>query len=139
MSKFKYNNIKDLVNSIKNNTISEIQAKKDLNALKKTKKAKIKSKHLILRQKELSNLFDDLLEAIPDNNSNSNNNSNNGNVNNNHNNENGNENENEIENENENENKNAIKELNHHFDEIIDKTKSFEKQVKLLGKVETLK
>ena len=33
IGKFKYDNIKDLVNNIKNNTISEIDAKKDLNAL----------------------------------------------------------------------------------------------------------
>ena len=41
---FKYIDIKDLVNNIKNNTISEIDAKKDLNALNEIEKAeKIKS------------------------------------------------------------------------------------------------
>ena len=35
ISEFKYMKIKDLVNSIKDNTISEIDAKKDLNALTK--------------------------------------------------------------------------------------------------------
>ena len=35
IGEFKYDNIKDLVNNIRNNTISEIDAKKDLNALKK--------------------------------------------------------------------------------------------------------
>ena len=35
ISEFKYIKIKDLVNSIKNNTISEIDIKKDLNALTK--------------------------------------------------------------------------------------------------------
>ena len=33
IGEFKYDNIKDLVNDIRNNTISEIDAKKDLNAL----------------------------------------------------------------------------------------------------------
>ena len=82
MGKFKYNDIKDLVNNIRNNTISEIQAKKDLNALNEIKKAEIKSERLIPTQKELLNSFDDLLETISNNNRNSNN-SNNSNVNNN--------------------------------------------------------
>ena len=34
---FKYTDIKDLVNNIRNNTISEIPAKKDLNRLNETK------------------------------------------------------------------------------------------------------
>ena len=38
---FKYIDIKDLVNNIKNNTISEIDAKKDLNTLNKIKNAEI--------------------------------------------------------------------------------------------------
>ena len=33
IGEFKYTDIKDLVNNIKNNTISEINAKKDLNTL----------------------------------------------------------------------------------------------------------
>ena len=37
IGEFKYDNIKDLVNNIKNNTISEIDAKKDLNALNEIK------------------------------------------------------------------------------------------------------
>ena len=45
IGEFKYNDIKDLVNNIKNNTINEIDAKKDLNALSEIKKAgKIKYK-----------------------------------------------------------------------------------------------
>ena len=53
---------------------------------------------------------------------------------------NGNENvnENENENNNENKNKNVIKKLNDYLDEIIDKSKSFEEQIKLLRKVENL-
>ena len=44
IGEFKYIDIKDLVNNIKNNTISEIDAKKDLNALNEIEKAeKIKS------------------------------------------------------------------------------------------------
>ena len=41
IGKFKYNDIKDLVNNIKNNTISEIDAKEDLNTLIKIKKEEI--------------------------------------------------------------------------------------------------
>ena len=41
IGEFKYIDIKDLVNKIKNDTISEIDAKKDLNALNKIKKAEI--------------------------------------------------------------------------------------------------
>ena len=37
IGEFKYIDIKDLVNNIKNNTISEIDAKKDLKELKKNK------------------------------------------------------------------------------------------------------
>ena len=38
---FKYIDIKDLVNNIKNKTIKELDAKKSLNALNKTKNAEI--------------------------------------------------------------------------------------------------
>ena len=38
IGEFKYTDLKDLVNNIKNNTISEINAKKDLNALNEIKK-----------------------------------------------------------------------------------------------------
>ena len=44
---FKDIDIKDLVNNIKDNTISEIDAKKRLNTLNKIKKAEIKHKRLI--------------------------------------------------------------------------------------------
>ena len=64
MGKFKQNDIKDLVYNIRNNTISERQAKRDLNALNEIKKSEIKSKRFILRQKELLNLFDDLFQTI---------------------------------------------------------------------------
>ena len=41
IGEFNYNNIKDLVNGIKNNTISIIDAKKDLNKLIKIKSAEL--------------------------------------------------------------------------------------------------
>ena len=54
-----------MVNNIKKNTISEISAKKGLNALNKIKSAEIiKYKRCTPKQKELSNLFNDLLDTI---------------------------------------------------------------------------
>ena len=53
-----------MVNNIKDNTISEIDAKKRLNTLNKIKNAEIKYKRLIPKQKELLNLFNDLLDTI---------------------------------------------------------------------------
>ena len=41
IGEFKYIDIKDLVNNIKNNTISEIDAKKGSNTLNETKNAEI--------------------------------------------------------------------------------------------------
>ena len=41
IGEFKYIDIKNLVNNIKNNTISEIDAKKDLNALNEIKNAEM--------------------------------------------------------------------------------------------------
>ena len=62
---FKYIDIKDLVNNIKDNTISEIDAKKDLNALNEIKKAEItKYKKHTPGHKKLLNLFDDLSDTI---------------------------------------------------------------------------
>ena len=54
-----------MVNNIKNNTISEIDAKKDLNTLNKIKNAEIrKCRKRTPNHKELLNLFNDLLDAI---------------------------------------------------------------------------
>ena len=53
-------------------------------------------------------------------------------------NENDNDNDNDNENKNKNKNDNIIKQLNHSLDEIIDKTKSFEDQLKSLKKVKNL-
>ena len=65
IGEFKYVDIKDLVNNIKNNTISEIHAKKDLNTLNEIKNAEIiKYKRPTLKQKELLNSFNDLLDTI---------------------------------------------------------------------------
>ena len=65
IGEFKYIDIKDLVNNIRNNTISEISAKKGLNTLNEIKNAEIiKYKRRTPKQKELLNLFNDLLDTI---------------------------------------------------------------------------
>ena len=52
IGEFKYIDIKDLVNNIRNNAISEISAKKGLNTLNETKNAEtIKHKRYIPKQK----------------------------------------------------------------------------------------
>ena len=53
-----------MINNIRNNTNSEISAKKGLNTLNKIKNAEIKYKRLIPKHKELLNLFNDLLDII---------------------------------------------------------------------------
>ena len=62
IGEFKYIKIKDLFNNIRNNAINEIDAKKRLNTLKEIRNAEIKYKRLIPKQKELLNLFNDLLD-----------------------------------------------------------------------------
>ena len=74
IGKLNYNGFKALIDNINENTITEILAKKNLNALKELKNTEIKNKRLISTQKELLNLFDDLLETIFNNNNNNNNN-----------------------------------------------------------------
>ena len=65
IGEFKYIDIKDLVNNIKNNTISEIDAKKDSNTLNEIKNAEIiKHKKCNPGHKELLNLFNGLLDII---------------------------------------------------------------------------
>ena len=65
IGEFMYIDIKDLVNNIKNNTISEISAKKGLNKLNEIKNAGIiKYKKCTPKQKELLNLFNKLLDTI---------------------------------------------------------------------------
>ena len=54
-----------MVNNIRNNTISEISAKKGLNTLKRNKNAEIiKYKKHTPKYKELLHLFNDLLDTI---------------------------------------------------------------------------
>ena len=65
ISEFKYIYIKDLVNNIRDNTIGEISAKKGLNKLNEIKNAGIiKYKKCTPKQKELLNLFNNLLDVI---------------------------------------------------------------------------
>ena len=65
IGELKYINIKDQVNNIRNNTISKLSAKKDLNILNEIKNAEmIKYKNRTPKHKELSNLFNDLLDTI---------------------------------------------------------------------------
>ena len=65
IGELKYIDIKDLVNNIRNNTISEISAKKGLNTLNEIKNAEIiKYKKRTPGHKELLNLFNDLLDII---------------------------------------------------------------------------
>ena len=130
-----------MVNNIKDNTISEIDAKKHLNTLNIIKNSEIKHKRLISGQKELLNIFDDLSDTILPNKTLMSSKE---------------ENEKLKEKENENENEDdehkdddyyyeyeddktidqnkIIKEKNDDLDKIIDKSKSFEDQIKSLKK-----
>ena len=82
IGEFRYSNIKDLVDNINKNIISEILARKNLNALNEIKKAEIKNRRLLSSQKELLNLFNNLFNAISsENNNNNNGNNNNTNIN----------------------------------------------------------
>ena len=117
---FKYIDIKDLVNNIKDNTISETDAKKRLNTLNIIKNSEIEHKKLIPGQKELLNLFKNQKSENYEN-----------------------ENEYEYKMENENEDdddksidQNKIKGSNDILDETIDKSKSFEEQIKSLKKTQ---
>ena len=101
-----------MINNIKNNTISEIDAKKDVKRLFKIKNAEIKKyKIRTSSQKDLLNLFHVLLKTILINNDNDNDNDNDNNDNDNDNNDN---------------NENIIKQLNDSLNEVIDESKSFE-------------
>ena len=111
-----------MVNNIRNNTVSEISAKKDLNTLNEIKNVEIiKYKKRTPKHKELLNLFDDLLNVIlTDKTLMSSKDED--------------ENENEDDDEGQNEKNEIIKEKNDILDEIIDKSKSFEEQIKSLKK-----
>ena len=139
IGKFKFNDINDLINNIKNNTISEADTKKKINELNEIKKAEIKGKRLIKNQEKLLSLFDDLKTIFNSNNNSNNNDSDSNNENENENkNKNVNENENENVNDNKNENENEndecyyeIRQLNDWF-KTIDQIKSLEEQIELL-------
>ena len=60
IGKLKFNDINDLINSIKGNTISEADTKKKINELNEIKKVETNGKRLIESQKKLLSLFDDL-------------------------------------------------------------------------------
>ena len=112
-----------MVNNIRNNTISEISAKKGLNKLNEIKNAGIiKYKKRTPKQKELLNLFNDLLDTIlTDKTLKLRSQNDKTLMSSNEDNENENENEkNETVNQNDN---NIIKQLNHSLDEIIEKIK----------------
>ena len=70
IGKLRFNDINNLVNNIKNNTISEADAKKKINELNEIKKVEIKGKRLITGKKILLNLFDDLVKSILNNSNN---------------------------------------------------------------------
>ena len=57
-----------MINNIKNNTISETDAKQKLNELDEIRKAETKNKRLINGQKVLLSFIDDLVETIFNNN-----------------------------------------------------------------------
>ena len=144
IGKLKFNDINNLINNIKNNTISEADTKKKTNELNEIKKAEIKCKRLNTGQKILLSLFDDLLKTILND---SNNNSNGNNNENESENKNVNDNDNKIVNEDNNVNDDddydgdddhgeqyyKIKQINNNFKEI-DETKSFEGQIDILKK-----
>ena len=125
IGKLKFNDINNLINNIKNNTISEALAKQKLDVLNEIRKVETKNKRLIDGQKILLSLFDDLVEAISNNRS---------------------ENKNDNVSVNESVNDNdvnddddddydddyyLIKQLNNHF-KTIDETKSFKEQMEIL-------
>ena len=64
IGEFEYIDIRDLVNNVRNNTLSEIDAQTNLNTLNTIKNAEIKYKKLTPKHKELLNLFNDLLNII---------------------------------------------------------------------------
>ena len=145
IGEFKYIDIKNLVNNIRNNTISEISAKKGLDKLNKIKNAEIiKYKKCTPKQKELLNLFNNLLDTIlTDKTLKSKSQKDNTLMSSKDENEKKKEKEKYNENENEKKKENEktliiIKGLNDSLDEIIDKSKSFEEPIKSIRKVENL-
>ena len=125
IGKFKYNDIKNLVNNINKNTISETLAKENINALNELKNAETKKKRLISNQNELLNLFDDLLKAISNNNNHKKNGESEAES------ENENDNENDGENDDEsNDESRKKRQINYCF-KTIDELKSFEEEINM--------
>ena len=60
IDKLKFNDINNLINGIKSNTISEADTKKKINELNEIKKLETKGRRLIKNQMTLLSLFDDL-------------------------------------------------------------------------------
>ena len=151
IGEFNYIDTRDLVNNIRNNTISEIDAKKNLNTLNKIKTAEIiKHKRFTTKHKELLNLFNYLLDIILTDKTLISSKDENKKLKEEKENENDNENEdeddgdvikilihsNEYDEETDQNKKSKItKKINDHLDEIIDKSKSFEDQIKSIKKL----
>ena len=134
----KFNDINNLINDIKNNTISEALAKQKLNALNEIKKAETKNKRLINGQKILLNLFDDLIEAIFNNNKIVNEDNNkivneDNNVNDNDDNDIDDDDDDDYDHDSDNDDKITVKGMNNNLKKI-DETKSFEDQLDILKK-----
>ena len=137
-----------MIINVKNNTISEISAKKGLNTLNKIKNAgMIKCKKCTPRQKELLNLFNDLSDTILTDKTLKSKTQENKNENENDktlmsskdDDENENENEDDDETMSQNKQNEIIKGKSDILHEIIDKWKSFEEEIKSLKKLEILK
>ena len=129
MGKLKFNDINDLINSIKGYTISEADTKNKINELNEIKKVETNGKRLIESQKKLLSLFDDLKtifnETVNESNSNTKNESKS-------------DNESDYTSDNESHNEGEkdktfyeTRQLNYWF-ETIDQTKSLEEQIELL-------
>ena len=110
-----------MITDLKNNATSEALAKQKLNALNKIKKAETKNKRLINGQNLLLNLFDDLIEAIFNNNKIVN--------------EDNNDNDNDDDYyDSDNDDEITVKEINNDF-KNIDETKSFVDEIDILKKI----
>ena len=99
--------INNLINNIKNNTISEADTKKKINDLNETKNVETKGKRLIKKQEKLSSLFDNLKTIFNTDKNDNNNNNNNSNSNNNNKSNSNSNNNNESNNKNKSKNENV--------------------------------
>ena len=141
LGKLKFNDINNLIINVKNNAISEADTKKKINELNKIKKTETKSKCLINGQKILLSLFDDLVEAIFNNNKivNEDNNKivnddNNKIVNEDNNANDNDDNDNDDDYDGDNDNEITVTGINNNFKKI-DEKKSFEDQIDIFKKI----